>query len=213
VVLDVPEGGIAPGSPGAKEAVFAEWANHPGWQQGDQWLDTLRLVNGESSWDESAANPASTAEGLFQFLDTTRAQYGYGPTAKEQAGPGGRYILERYGSPSEAWAFWSAQSPHWYADGGPVIGPGGPRDDRIPAFLSNGEYVVNAMAARDNMPLLESINARRPMPTMSRPRASAGSVGYRDHVEYHVRTATVEDAFLTARRNEERRMAAQMAGL
>jgi murein DD-endopeptidase MepM/ murein hydrolase activator NlpD len=30
-----------------------------------------------------------------------------------------------------------------YADGGPVIGPGGPRDDKINAKLSNGEYVLN----------------------------------------------------------------------
>ena len=157
VVYDTPEGGIAAGTPGAKDAVWAVWQGL-GWT-GDQWLDTLRLVNGESSWDETAANPSSTAEGLFQFLDSTRAQYGYGPTAAEQAGPGASYITDRYGTPSDAWAFWSAQSPHWYANGGPVIGPGGPRDDAIPAFLSNGEYVVNSMAARQNMPILEAINS------------------------------------------------------
>ena len=33
-----------------------------------------------------------------------------------------------------------------FADGGYVIGPGGPRDDRILARLSAGEYVVNARA-------------------------------------------------------------------
>jgi TP901 family phage tail tape measure protein len=30
------------------------------------------------------------------------------------------------------------------ADGGPIYGPGGPKDDRIPAMLSNGEYVIQA---------------------------------------------------------------------
>lgn len=48
-----------------------------------------------------------------------------------------------------------------YADGGHVRGPGGPRDDRIPAWLSNGEFVVNAGATARHRALLEAINARR----------------------------------------------------
>lgn len=47
------------------------------------------------------------------------------------------------------------------ADGGYVAGPGGPRDDRIPALLSNGEFVVNAAATAANRPLLETINRKR----------------------------------------------------
>lgn len=34
------------------------------------------------------------------------------------------------------------------ADGGKVTGPGGPRDDRVPAMLSNGEYVIPAHVVR-----------------------------------------------------------------
>ncbi|WP_309633269.1 hypothetical protein [Aeromicrobium sp. SORGH_AS_0981] len=44
------------------------------------------------------------------------------------------------------------------ADGGRVEGPGGPRDDLIPALLSNGEFVVNARATAANLPLLERMN-------------------------------------------------------
>lgn len=44
------------------------------------------------------------------------------------------------------------------ADGGPIRGPGGPRDDRILTPLSNGEYVVNAGATKRNYHLIESIN-------------------------------------------------------
>ena len=44
-------------------------------------------------------------------------------------------------------------------DGGLVTGPGGPRSDSILAFLSNGEFVVNAAATRANMPLLDAINS------------------------------------------------------
>lgn len=44
------------------------------------------------------------------------------------------------------------------ADGGPVVGPGGPREDRIPAMLSNGEYVINAASTSRYRPLLKAIN-------------------------------------------------------
>jgi TP901 family phage tail tape measure protein len=44
------------------------------------------------------------------------------------------------------------------ADGGWVNGPGGPRDDMVPAMLSNREFVVNAAAAAQYAPLLEAIN-------------------------------------------------------
>ena len=46
-----------------------------------------------------------------------------------------------------------------YADGGYVTGPGGPRDDKIPAMLSNGEFVMNAEATRRNRVMLEALNA------------------------------------------------------
>ncbi len=44
------------------------------------------------------------------------------------------------------------------ATGGWISGPGGPKADAIPAMLSNGEYVVNAAAARRFGALLEVIN-------------------------------------------------------
>lgn len=50
--------------------------------------------------------------------------------------------------------------PEW-ADGGHVTGPGGPRDDLIPAMLSNGEYVINAASTARYLPILEMLNAQR----------------------------------------------------
>lgn len=44
------------------------------------------------------------------------------------------------------------------ATGGWINGPGGPKDDLIPAMLSNREFVVNAAAAAQYGPLLEAIN-------------------------------------------------------
>ncbi|WP_145422987.1 hypothetical protein [Symmachiella dynata] len=54
------------------------------------------------------------------------------------------------------------------ARGGPVFGAGGPTSDSIPAFLSNGEYVINAKATAMYRPLIEKINS------MSIPRFAQG---------------------------------------
>lgn len=48
-----------------------------------------------------------------------------------------------------------------FAPGGMVRGPGGPRDDVVPALLSNGEFVVNAKATRQYGDLLRAINSGR----------------------------------------------------
>lgn len=49
--------------------------------------------------------------------------------------------------------------PEGFATGGYVSGPGGPRDDLIPAMLSNGEFVINAAATKRNLALIKAINA------------------------------------------------------
>ncbi|MDY8111167.1 hypothetical protein U0C82_18785 [Fulvimarina sp. 2208YS6-2-32] len=48
-----------------------------------------------------------------------------------------------------------------FASGGKVSGPGGGRDDKILARLSNGEFVVNAKATAKNRALLEAVNSNR----------------------------------------------------
>lgn len=207
---NVPEGGIADGTPGAKAAVFAVWQKL-GWI-GNQWLDTLRLGNGESGWRVDATNPSSGAYGLGQFLGEDKKQRWPGyftPNAEAQAGPWSEYIKERYKTPSQAWAFWQAQSPHWYHDGGPVLGVGD-----VPSWLEGGEYVVRREAARENMPLLETINSRRPLPGVraAAPVSRAGAQQYRDHVEWHIQTMP-EDAMAAGRREEDRRQSVQMLGV
>jgi len=47
------------------------------------------------------------------------------------------------------------------ADGGQVLGPGGPRDDKIPALLSNREYVMPAEQADRYLPILEAMRHDR----------------------------------------------------
>ena len=78
-------------------------------------------------------------------------------------------------------------TPTGYATGGYVSGIGSTTGDRIPAMLSNGEFVVNAQSTGRNLGFLEAINngatasealsllptAPRPLP--SPPSRSAGS--------------------------------------
>jgi hypothetical protein len=45
-----------------------------------------------------------------------------------------------------------------FADGGLVTGPGGPKDDKIDAKLSNGESVINAKSTKMFAPLLSAMN-------------------------------------------------------
>ena len=49
--------------------------------------------------------------------------------------------------------------PKGFYDGGLVFGQGGPRQDRIPAYLSHGEYVINAAATSRNLEILKAINS------------------------------------------------------
>lgn len=46
-----------------------------------------------------------------------------------------------------------------FASGGYVSGPGGPKEDKIPALLSNGEFVINAQSTKKFKPLIQMINS------------------------------------------------------
>lgn len=53
----------------------------------------------------------------------------------------------------------ATQGAAGFARGGFVSGPGGPTADKIPAFLSDGEFVINAAATKLYRPLIERINS------------------------------------------------------
>lgn len=85
----------------------------------DQWNALDRLVQGESSWNPNAANPTSSARGLFQKMTSIHGPVE--PTVEGQAMWGLNYIKSRYGSPTAAYAKWLSRNPHWYHEGGPVF--------------------------------------------------------------------------------------------
>lgn len=95
---------------GAAVAQAIKNAGYPG-----EWLaPALELVARESSFNPNAANPDSTARGLFQFLDGTRRDYGGSKVnwsdPYEQAKAGLKYIKDRYGTPTKALQFWDKNS-------------------------------------------------------------------------------------------------------
>ena len=105
---------MAPGQQGDIERMVRNMAARKyGWTD-DQWSALHELVQRESSWNPRADNPTSSAYGLFQFLDSTRDNYGIGLGAgpRKQAKAGLRYIADRYGSPLDALNFHTDKG--WY---------------------------------------------------------------------------------------------------
>lgn len=87
-----------------------------GWGFGKQWDALNWLVNKESGWNPNAANPNSSARGLFQKMTSI-----HGPvekTAGGQANWGLNYIKGRYGTPVGAMNFHKRKG--YYSDGGLV---------------------------------------------------------------------------------------------
>lgn len=93
-----------------------------GWS-GNQWDALADLIQRESGWNPTAANPTSSAYGLFQFLDSTRKNYGITRQSplEAQINAGLQYIADRYQDPQRALQHWLARKPingrdvgHWY---------------------------------------------------------------------------------------------------
>lgn len=63
------------------------------------------------------------------------------------------------------------------ADGGPISGPGGPRQDNLLYWLSNGEFVVNAAESKWALPILAYINSGKARRDGYGKMADGGQVG------------------------------------
>ena len=95
-------------------------AKQHGWHKGAQWQALAEIIGRESGWNPNAANPNSSARGLFQKMTSVN-----GPvedTVAGQARWGLNYIRSRYGDPKKALAFHNRHN--WYADGG-IYDPSG----------------------------------------------------------------------------------------
>jgi murein DD-endopeptidase MepM/ murein hydrolase activator NlpD len=145
-------GGDSSSTGGTEEVINAvhRIAAGYGWGDGAQWKALSRIIEMESGWDPNAANPSSSARGLFQKMTSI-----YGPvedTPEGQAKWGMKYILDRYGSPARALAFHEANG--YYARGG-VVGEthsstGGLQDNGTMMY-DNGGYLPPGLTTVVNL--------------------------------------------------------------
>ena len=118
--------------------------------------------NATNGWDSNAAN-GDPSKGLLQVIGSTFQAFRDKELPNDQTDPLANivaalnYVAKQYGGPSNIWP-----TRGGYATGGQVNGPGGRRADRIPAWLSDMEHVVNASDAIANRDLLGAINAGFP---------------------------------------------------
>lgn len=136
--------GSSAGDPAVKAAV-RKVAEEFGW--GNQWGDIDWLISRESGWNPKAANPSSSARGLFQKMTSI-----HGPvedTVEGQARWGFNYIKDRYTDPRGAKAWWS--SHNWYEGG----------TDRAKSGLAvvgeNGPELVNFKGGEQVMSTTDSM--------------------------------------------------------
>lgn len=72
-----------------------------------EWRALAKLWGKESAWNWKAKNPNSSAYGIAQVLGTP-----HDSTIEYQVNRGLKYIVHRYDTPQQAWAFW--QRNGWY---------------------------------------------------------------------------------------------------
>ncbi|WAJ26273.1 hypothetical protein [Antarcticirhabdus aurantiaca] len=98
-----------------------------------------------------------------------------------------------------------------FATGGHVRGAGTSTSDSIPARLSNGEFVVNAAATRENRALLEAIN-RGGVPSLAAGRPVGGSSSSSSVTNNFAPTISVQvEGGATGNRQDDEAFAGQIA--
>jgi hypothetical protein len=138
------------------------------------WEDALvRQIQSESNGNPGADNPTDTngqggtqhVSGLLQFLPETFAANNI--TGGDYLDPEAQiaaaipYVAKKYGMDASGAPLQIGRGVG-YASGGKVRGKGTGMSDSILARVSNGEYIVKASAAQNNMGLLNAINSGVP---------------------------------------------------
>lgn len=173
------------------------------------WVDyAIKQINTESTGNPRAINNYDSnaaaghpSKGLMQVIDPTFQRFRspkypndiWNPAANIYAGTND--AKSTYGDPTKVWG-----QGHGYAAGGFVSGAGGPTSDSIAAWLSDGEFVMNASATAQHRPVLEAMNSGKPI------QGSHGPV-----TTFNISTARVEDAFYLAKQQSDRQAAAYVS--
>lgn len=145
---------------------------------GDGQLSRLELVNASAGATKSAVDATkgavdATTRATWDVVGATRAVQDFNAVYRESFAYHLR-LTERV--VNNLWSANARSGAQTYAEGGWVRGPGSGTSDSIAARLSNGEFVVNAAAARLNAPFLEAMNDNRAMmmPAMPVPMMAGG---------------------------------------
>lgn len=178
-------------------------------QGAEQWRDLMAAVfqfggfpmsnlqiGIEQMQDESGGNPnainnsdsnaaaGTPSIGLLQVIKPTFEAYRSGDLKDDQRDPaasiyaGTNYAINRY-SPDLSGVWGSGAGG--YAAGGPVFGPGGPTADQVAAWLSDGEFVMNAASTSAGGWLMGALNSN---PQFASTLSSVLGAGYRQAPSY-----------------------------
>lgn len=98
------------------------------------------LMGGGSS---GQASPAQVQGTPSKYWNTPLPSYGYAGATTPGGRPRNQYTgdITKYGY-GPSFNFFDPRQMVQMAEGGSVRGPGGPKDDKIPAMLSDGEFVI-----------------------------------------------------------------------
>ncbi|HEY5186212.1 MAG TPA: lytic transglycosylase domain-containing protein [Actinomycetes bacterium] len=96
---------------GSAGALGQQLAAARGWT-GSQWVCLNNLWTSESNWRVTAHNSSTGAYGIPQALPGSKMGPGWQTNAETQISWGLSYIGSRYGSPCNAWSFFT--NHNWY---------------------------------------------------------------------------------------------------
>ena len=139
------------------QAVAAEWQNVA---SGALKGFVSDLLAGKSAGEAFQNVLAKIADKLVDMAVNSLFENAF-PTGGGKSGGGGGGLGGIFGVIGKLFGFKDGGVIPGYATGGKISGPGGPRDDKILARLSAGEFVTNARSTAKHRALLEMINADR----------------------------------------------------
>ena len=109
------------------------------------------------------SNTAHFNKAISEFTSATipkleRAIESFGAYVTKFVAGLGSTIIPHPSAGRDSYATNAVLAPRERATGGSITGPGGPKEDKIPAMLSNGEFVINAASTGKHRALIEAIN-------------------------------------------------------
>lgn len=148
---------------GRKAVVDAGKAAGLSQEAAEKYADSLGLIPADvqtqvTLQSQAAMDAALRFAQVLRDMPTSKTVYLYTEEQRVLSGAPRGQIGAAYGNTGGLLVpHLSGGSPTWWRDG-VVQGAGGPRDDRVRAMLSPGEFVVNADATKKNLGLLHAIN-------------------------------------------------------